>query len=353
MLLKPKLPPEDKDFMGRKRECEEIIDNLSSESTRIVSIFGPPGFGKSQVAIAVGNDLKFQGETVYHLELRGVQSKDKLISQFRCNFNVPPNCRDLTGEELLFNLFSQVNGQLYFILDNADKLLEPNVKDDVINLIKEILTKFPNVTLIVTTRESPSFMQLESLGQKLIRIGPLGKFYCQNLVQKLLPDSNDEDRKKIVQLCGHMPFAIILMCRAIEQNRMPLNKAIDNFISSTNRIIEELDNPEEVSDKRLFGIFGSSFESLSSQDDKEAFVALSVIPGTFDEEIASVVLGKSKDEKTLTRLHRRSLVDSNSGSYQMHKLLQSFARAKGEKEMKEVFNNAKRRFNEYYIWKFS
>ncbi len=339
--------------MGRQRECEQILHHLSSDSTRIVSIFGPPGFGKSQVAIAVGNELKFQGKAVYHLELRGVQNKDKLISRFRCNFNVPPSCRDLSGEELFFNLFDQVDGHLYFILDNADKLLEPSVKDDVINLIIEILAKFSNVTFIVTIRESPEFMQLESLGQKLIRVGPLGKFYCQNLVQKLLPDSNDDDRKKIVQLCGNVPFAIILMCRSIAQNKKPIKEALDDFIRSTDSIVNELDNPEEVRSKRLIGVFNSSFESLSSQDDKEAFVSLSVIPGNFDEEVALAVLGKSKAVRTLKRLHRRSLLELRSGSYQIHKLLQSFGRERGENEMNDVYRYAKTRFCEYYISKFS
>ena len=353
LLVKPRLPPEDKDFMGRRKECEEVMSQLSSEATRIVSIFGPAAFGKSQVAIAVGNDLSFQGKTVYHLELRWVESKKKLISKFLCNFNVSPNCRDLEPEDLLSYQLSQVNDHMYFILDNADKLLEPNVRDDVINLIKEILTKFSNVTLIVTTRESPTFLHLESLGQILIRVGRLGLFYCKNLVQKLLPDSNDDERKKIAQLCVYMPFAIILMCRSITQSKKPLNEALDDFIRSTKRIVRELDDPEDVSDSRLIGIFGSSFESLS-QDDKEAFVALSVIPGSFDEDVATAVLDKSKSkaEKTLKRLQRRSLIDSSPGSYQMHKLLQSFGSEKGDNEMKEVFRNAKIRFEEYYISKF-
>lgn len=354
LLVKPRLPPEDKDFMGRGKECEEIMSHLSSESTRIASIFGPAGFGKSQVANAVGNDLKFQGKTVYHLELRRVQNKKELISKFLCNFNVSPNCRDLEPEDSLYYQLSQVKGHLYFILDNADRVLEPNVKDDVINLIKEILTKFSNVTFIVTARESPTFLHLESLGQILIRVGGLGKFYCKNLVQKLLPDSNDDERKKIVQLCGYMPFAIILMCRSITQSKKPLNEALDDFIRSTKSIVRELDDPEDISDSRLIGIFGSSFGSLQKYD-KEAFVTLSVIPGSFDEDVATAVLGKSKSkaEMTLKRLHRRSLIDSSSGSYQMHKLLQSFGSEKGQNEMNEVFRNAKTRFEEYYISIFS
>ena len=351
LLVKPRLPPEDKDFMGRGKQCEQIMSHLSSESTRIVSIFGPAGFGKSQVAIAVGNDLKFQGKTVYHLELCRVQNKKELISKFLCNFNVSPNCRDLEPEDSLSYQLSQVNDHLYFILDNADRLLEKNVKDDVINLIKEILRKFSNVTFIVTTRESPTFLQLESLDQILVRVGGLGMFYCKNLVQKLLPDSNDDDREKIAQLCGYMPFAIILMCRSITQSKKPLNEALDDFITSNNRIVRELDNPEDSSDSTLIGVFSSSFESLP-RCDKDAFVALSVIQGSFDEKVATAVLNKSEADMTLKRLQRRSLIDSRSGSWQMHKLLQSFGRERGENEMNEVFRNGKIRFEEYYISKF-
>ena len=354
LLVEPRLPPEDKDFVGRGKECEEIMSHLSLESTRIVSIFGPAGFGKSQVAIAVGNDLKFQGKTVYHLELRRVENKKELISKFLRNFNVSRNCRDLEPEDLLSYQLSQVNDHLYFILDNVDRLLEPNVKDDVINLMKEILTKFANVTFIVTSRESPTFLQLESLNQILIRVGGLGMFHCKHLAQKLLPDSNDDERRKIAQLCGYMPFAIILMCRSINQSKKPLNEALDDFIISTKSIVRELDDPEDISDSRLIGIFSSSFESLP-QYDKEAFVTLSVIPGGFDEDVATAVLGKSKAkaEIMLKRLQRRSLIDSRSGLYQMHKLLQSFASEKGENEMNEVFRNAKTRFEAYYISRFS
>ena len=218
MLVKPRLPPEDKDFMGRRKECEEIMSHLSSESTRIVSIVGPAGFGKSQVAIAVGNDLKFQGKKVYHLELRRVQKMEELISKFLCNFNhVSPNCCDLKPEDSLSYQLSQVNDHLYFILDNADRVLEPNVKDDVINLIKEILTKFSNVTFIVTARESPTFLHLESLGQILIRVGGLGKFYCKNLVQKLLPDSNNDERTDCLYVSMMLLYkSLLILCSLVK-----------------------------------------------------------------------------------------------------------------------------------------
>lgn len=83
--IKPKLPPEGEDFMGRKREWEEILDDLSTECIRVVRFFALQDLENFRVAIVVRNDLKFQGKTVYHLELRGVHDKDKLISKLEKN----------------------------------------------------------------------------------------------------------------------------------------------------------------------------------------------------------------------------------------------------------------------------
>ncbi|XP_078384766.1 uncharacterized protein LOC144667229 isoform X2 [Oculina patagonica] len=360
LLIKPELPSKCSHFIGRKRECEEIIEHVTSESTRIVSIHGPPGFGKSQVAIAVAHDLKSRGKAIYHFDLHAldVKTRDELVSRFLSCFNESPyyqSSKHLKPVDLLFRQFSQVKDHLYFILDNADKLLEPNVKESFINLIKEILTKCPKVTFIVTTRESSDFNKLKLLGQKLIPVGTLDKVSSQNLVrmEELHPEASDDECETIVQLCGYVPFAIVLMCESIRQKEMPLNEAIEDFKRSPDSIVIELDVSEEIDDSRLIGIFGSCFESLPSQDDKEAFVSLSFVPGDFDEEVAAAVLGKSKAKETLTRLHRRSLIDSSqSGTYQMHKLLQSFGREKGEKEMVEVGRNAKTRLYEHYISKF-
>lgn len=354
MLLTPNLPPECSHFTGRKKECEEITSHVTSESTQIVWISGPPGIGKSQVAIAVGNNLKSQGKSVYHLELREYETKDELLSRFLCYIQVSPNddflSRHLKPIDLICRQFVQVSDHLYFILDDIDNLLETSVQNGVINLIKEVLTRCPKVTFIVTSRECPTFEKLESLGQKVIRVGSLNNFHCHNLVQKLIPEASDDDCKKIVRLCENMPFAIKLTCQSFLESEMPLNEALSDFERSTNNIFKKLDKPEDVSDSTLKGIFGSSFERLS-EDEKEAFVSLSVISEYFDEKLAAAVLGmRTSDAKVLLkRLHKKSLVESWSGLYKMPKLLRSFGREKGENEMKVVFNNARARFHEYYI----
>ena len=81
-LLEASLPSVVPNFTGRQGECEEIIRHVSSESARLVSIWGSPGFGKTSVAIAVGHALQSQGLRVYWVSLRGVGSKADLASKF-------------------------------------------------------------------------------------------------------------------------------------------------------------------------------------------------------------------------------------------------------------------------------
>ena len=45
-------------FFGRQQECQEILDHLTNQGTRLVDISGPPGFGKTSVAINVAHQLR-------------------------------------------------------------------------------------------------------------------------------------------------------------------------------------------------------------------------------------------------------------------------------------------------------
>ena len=48
-------------FVGRENQVNEIVRYLKSESVNIVSIYGPPAFGKSTLAIHVGYKMIASG----------------------------------------------------------------------------------------------------------------------------------------------------------------------------------------------------------------------------------------------------------------------------------------------------
>ena len=359
------LPPVVPNFTGRQNECEEIIGHVTSESIRMVSIWGSPGFGKTSIAIAVGHILQSQGLPVCWITLRGLQSKADLTSKLlsfvgQAVSHHQSRSQRLSLDDELCQLFNEISDHCVFILDNADDLLESgvaNVKEEVIGLLEEILRRNEQVKFIVTTRESLEFMKLHFQGHHAVRIRPLDETSSQFLVNELLPNSSNSDVRRIIQICGHVPLAMKLFCSSIsDEDSIQPSQLLRDFIeSSTESIVEMLDNPDYPTNHRLKFLFNSSFHRLSAQE-KEALLCLCILPENFDVNIAVAVLGKTVilAKKILHSLRRKSLLDSSSkpGSFTMHKLLQSFGREKGEHEMKETFDKSKRRFYAYYVSRF-
>ena len=359
------LPSMIPNFTGRQKECEKITCHVTSESTRIVSIWGSPGFGKTSVATAVGHHLNSQGLPVYFLSLRGVQSKtdltSKLLSFFRHSGTNDKPSQRLSLDDELFRVLSEISDRFVLILDNADEFFESRmikVKEDFINSLEDILTRTKMVTFVITTRESFEFMNVHFQGHQAVRIRPLDESSSQSLVNELLPNATASDCRRITQICGNVPLAIKLLCSSISEDDVHSSKVLDDFMVSleSNNIIEMLDNPDYPSHLRLKLLFDSSFQRLSAQE-KEALVSLSVLPESFDLTIAAAVLDKSQipmAKKILHSLRRKSFLDSSSkpGLFSIHKLLESFAREKGEHEMKETFIHSKCRLCAFYVSRF-
>ena len=349
-------------FTGRQAECEEIIDHVTSASTRMVSIWGSPGFGKTSVAIAVGHALQSQTLPVFFISLRGLQSKADLTSKLLSFVRPTVTTNQSSGQSLslddeLCQIFTGIPDRCVFILDNADDLLEsglPKVKEGVMQLLEEILRRNEKMSFVVTTRSSLEFMNLHFQGHQPTRIRPLDEASSKSLVYELLPNASTSDCSRITQICGHVPLAIKLLCSLIsEDNAQPSHFLDDFLVSSTGSIAEMLDNPDYPTDHRLQFLFDSSFQRLSSRE-KEALVSLCILPETFNIEVAAAVLGEKRifeAKKILQSLRRKSLLDSGSTSesFTMHKFLQSFARERGEQHMNETLLNSKVRLRVFYV----
>ena len=359
------LPPMVPHFTGRQRECDEITGHVTSESTRIVSIWGSPGFGKTSVATAVGHRLHSHGLPVYFLSLRGVQSRaelsSKLLSLFRRPATNDQPSQRLSLHDELYRVLSEISDPFALILDNADEFFGsgvPEVKEDFIHFLEDILRRTEKVTFVLTTRESFEFMNVHFQGHQAVRIRPLDGSSSQTLVNELLPNAGPSDCIRITQICGHVPLAMKLLCSSISEDDVKPSQVLDDFMVSleSNNIVEMLDNPDYPSNLRLKLLFDSSFQRLSAQE-KEALVSLSVLPESFDLTVAAAVLGISQTsvaKKILHSLRRKSLLDSSSkpGSFVLHQLLLSFASQRGEHEMKETVLDAKSRWCAFYVSRF-
>ena len=349
-------------FTGRQRECEEIMGHVTSESTRLVSIWGSPGFGKTSVAIAVGHNLQSKGMPVCWVSLRELKSKTDLVSKL-LSFVKPsvrndhPSLSYPSLDDQLCLLLSEISDRSIFILDNADNLLEdgePGVKKEVTELLKDILRRSKATIFALTTRESLGFLNVDLQGHRSVRIRPLNEDSAKTLVKALLPTASSSDCTRILQICGFVPFAIKLLCSSISEDGAQPSQYLDEFMqfASTASIAEMLDRPDYPDEYRLQSLFELSFKRLTAQE-KKALVSLSILPENFGTEVAAAVLDENnlQANKLLHGLRRKSLLDLDVKQevFTMHKLLQSFAREKGENEMKDTVLKSKDRLNAFYV----
>ena len=360
----PSLPDKVPNFIGRQSECAEIMGHVTSESTRLVSIWGSPGFGKTSVAIAVGRDLQSKGMPVCWLSLRELKSKTDLVSKL-LSFVKPsvrndhPSFSYPSLDDQLCQLLSEIPDRSIFILDNADNLLEDgelkSVKEEVIELLKEILRRSKAIIFALTTRESLGFLNVDLQGHQSVRIRPLDEHSSKALVKALLPTARSSDCTRIVKICGFVPFAIKLLCSSISEGEAQPSQYLDEFMqfASTATIAEMLDRPDYPDEYRLQSLFEISFERLNAQE-KKAFVSLSILPENFATEVAAAVFDENnlQTKKLLHNLKRKSLLDSGLQQefFTMHKLIQTFAREKGQTdEMKDTVLKSKHRLNNFYL----
>ena len=114
------LPPH---FIGREKECEEIIGHVTSDSTQIVTVWGSPGFGKTATAIAVGHQLQKDGQPACFISLRELNSKDDLTSKLLSHFRTADSKnQSLTPADEIGFIFERQSDPCFLVLDNADDL---------------------------------------------------------------------------------------------------------------------------------------------------------------------------------------------------------------------------------------
>ena len=259
-------------FTGRQKECEEITARVTSGIAPIVSIWGPPGFGKTSVAIAVGNRLESQKFPVGFLSLRGLQSiadvEFKIFSLFTrpAESDEKQQQRCLSIGDELSHLFSKISNRLVLILDHADDVLSggQKMKDDFTQFLENVRAE--NVVFVITTREP-----LELIKDHLpVRICKLDESSSKTLVENLrVPNASDSDSARITQICGHIPLAIKALCSSISEGYVQPSKSLDDFVMSletNNTVLEMLGNLEYASNPRLKLLFNYSYQRFSAQE---------------------------------------------------------------------------------------
>lgn len=173
--LHTNLPAALTSFVGREREIEEVKQLLTQ--TRLLTIAGVGGAGKTRVALQVAEDLlEFFGDGVWWMDLAPI-SNPELIIQFVADVL---GIREEAGKSLLQLLTSYMRTKnTLLVMDNCEHLIQ-----GVALFVETILRSAPELRILATSREA-----LGMSGEVIWRIPPLSapglreRVKSENLVQ--------------------------------------------------------------------------------------------------------------------------------------------------------------------------
>lgn len=157
-LVPTNLPSPVSGLVGREREIAEV--RLILSSSRLITLTGPGGIGKTRLSIAVGHQVRDRfDDGVFFVPLAPVRDVELVISSIAKALNA----REIAGESLIDTLktFSRFKRML-LVLDNFEHVV------GAAPLVTELLEAAPEMKVLVTSR-----MRLRLRGEREYHVPPL------------------------------------------------------------------------------------------------------------------------------------------------------------------------------------
>jgi predicted ATPase/Tfp pilus assembly protein PilF len=315
------LPTPASPFIGRGEELRELCYLLTDPASRLVTVTGPGGVGKTRLALESAHRVAstFRDGVVYRA-LSGLAAPDLLVPALAEALGVPLSRRD----DPLAELQSFLSGrELLLVLDNFEHLT------DGAALLATLLDHAPDVRMLVTSRERLNLQHemliaLEGLPMSddvadsdAVQLFVTGARRLDRRFE--LNPANAADVARICTLLDGIPLAIELASawiRALScaEIRVELERGLD--------ILSGQAHDADERHHSLRATFDSSWRLLST-DEQAALAQLAVFRSTFDRPAAESVAGA--DMPVLRQLVDKSLLTRAGDRLLMLDVVRTFA----------------------------
>ncbi|MGW6442103.1 ATP-binding protein [Lentzea sp. NPDC055074] len=291
------LPADLPDFVGREPELARL------ERQSSVTITGPPGVGKTALAVRLAHRLRdryLDGQL--YVNLRAFASgppvtAEQALGGFLRALGVPQASipADLGAQADLYQ--KRLEGKkVLVVLDNA-----------VEDLVEPLLPRGPECLAIITSRH-------DLPGQ--LRLDVLADDDAHALLTSMRVQGTPDERAELVRLCAHLPLALRIAGANAAHGH------VEDYLAELRG--DRLDVLEIDGDTAVRATFELSYRALSAEA-KRVFRRLGLPPGADIGLGATTALTGRDPEPQLGELVNAGLVDHNGVRYQLHDLIRLFA----------------------------
>ena len=303
-----------KDFIGRDQEAKQVRYML--RDSRLVSIIGPPGVGKSSLAHWIAFDLAdAYRDGSWKVDFAKIPAEGNVATAIAGDLRLP-NMQDLSAEERVIVSLSTMEGLIW--LDNCEHVIR-GLRD----LLPRILMACSKVTFLVT-----SHMKLRFEGELVLDLKPFeipqtedyGDLEAVRLflsrARKVNPDfiASPSDLASIAGICDRLnglPLAIELA--AAQLGRLHLLELVETLDIAIRNPVIDIPARHRTLDRAL----SYSYSSLSEKQ-KKFFRNLGTLAGQTNRDLTIAVGSGSRanteaNAKTLDELVAVSLVQEAKG----------------------------------------
>ena len=341
LLHSKSLPFHDhKVFVGRELSMREIIQEIYKPHPPIISIVGPPGFGKSTLAIHIGHAMLADGFLVNYVDMSEVSSKQALAEKILAGDSGIVAIKNVTVDRLYIWAW-RLNYRTLLILDNCDVILHNTT--DLQTIVEKLLENSPRLKILITSRKN-----VLRLNQFPYTLGNLSSEASCTLLQKLTYHDglNSTTCKSIASLISNVPLALQVVGAILNDANSPdLTTIVRNLEQNLIPTLSPEDLPVE---KRVNASINLSYQYLTTELQNIGRY-LANFPGSFNEEAACSILTSitsnsitcSEIEEYLEELVKRSLLECNRrrNRYQFHTLIRQFFLAVSKESTGENVTN--------------